>query len=230
MWLGSKCFPRAQDNDGTDSERFTKPEDRQRVATIAAVSVRDTSGRFINRVLKAVSPSHKRLALSGQSLPFFALCGFRSLEFIQPVFKRCPPGLRIGPQRLGKRQKRCEFCTQLPLILTPGWRPSHMFVQSVKLPTQFPALPSPSGMILIRGEHMIVQRLVNRRGLATDREPQPGDFRDDVGLSVGQQSRIVSPRPTRVKVVTAARGCLRPRNRALPPAAAQHDRNEAKAV
>jgi hypothetical protein len=47
---------------------------------------------------------------------------------------------------------------------------------------------------------MIVQRLVNRRGLATDREPQPGDFRDDVGLSVDPQRRIVSPRPTRVKV------------------------------
>jgi hypothetical protein len=47
---------------------------------------------------------------------------------------------------------------------------------------------------------MIVQRLVNRRGLAIDREPQPGDLRDDVGLSVDPQSRIVSPRPTRVKV------------------------------
>ena len=47
---------------------------------------------------------------------------------------------------------------------------------------------------------MIVQRLVNRRGLAIDREPQPGDFRNDVGLSVDQQTRIVSPRPTRVKV------------------------------
>jgi hypothetical protein len=128
VWLGSKPFPRAQDNDGTDSERFTKPEDRQRVATIAAVSFRDTSGRFMNRGLKSVSPSHKRLALSGQSLPLFARCGFLSLEFFEPDFKRCPPGLRIGPQGLGKRQKCCEFCTQLPLILTPGWRPSHMFV------------------------------------------------------------------------------------------------------
>ena len=63
-----------------------------------------------------------------------------------------------------------------------------------------PCAPSPSWIVIIGRGRMIVQRLVNRRGLAIDREPQPGDFRDDVGLSVDPQSRIVSPRPTRVKV------------------------------
>ena len=82
----------------------------------------------MNRGLKSVSPSHQRLALGGQSLPFFARCGFLSLELFEPVLKRCPPGLRIDPQGLGKGQKCCEFCAQLPLILTPGWRPSHMVV------------------------------------------------------------------------------------------------------
>jgi hypothetical protein len=128
VWLGPQPFPRAQDNDGTHSERFAKPEDRQRVATIAAVFICDVSRRFMNRVLKSVSPSHKRLALSGQSLPPCARCHLLSLELFEPIFTRCPPGLRIGPQGLRKRQKSCEFCTQLPLILTPGWRPSHMFV------------------------------------------------------------------------------------------------------
>jgi hypothetical protein len=31
---------------------------------------------------------------------------------------------------------------------------------------------------------MAVQRLVNRDGLATDRDPQPGDFKANVGFSV----------------------------------------------
>jgi hypothetical protein len=53
---------------------------------------------------------------------------------------------------------------------------------------------------------MIIQRLANRRCLATDRAPQPGDFRDDVGLSVDPQSAIVSPRRTRVKVGRPAPG------------------------
>jgi len=47
---------------------------------------------------------------------------------------------------------------------------------------------------------MVVQRFVNRRGLATDRDPQPGDFRDNVGLGDDPQTRIVSPQPTPVKV------------------------------
>jgi hypothetical protein len=126
--LGSKPFPRAQDSYGTDSESFTKPEDRQRSTTIAAVLLGNTSGRIINRELKSVSPSHKRLALSRQNLSRFARCGFLSLEFFEPVFKRCPPCLRIGPQGLGKRQQCGELCAQVQLILTPGWRLSHMFV------------------------------------------------------------------------------------------------------
>jgi hypothetical protein len=47
---------------------------------------------------------------------------------------------------------------------------------------------------------MVVQRLVNRRGLVIDRDPQPGDFRDNTGLSVDPQSQIVSPYRTLVKV------------------------------
>ncbi len=98
------------------------------MATIAAVLLRDTSGRFINRDLKSVSPSRKRHALSGQSLPLFARQGVLSLQFFESVFKRRPPGLRIGPQGLGKRQQCCEFCAEVQLILTPGWRASHTFV------------------------------------------------------------------------------------------------------
>jgi hypothetical protein len=47
---------------------------------------------------------------------------------------------------------------------------------------------------------MVVQRLVNRRGLVIDRDPQPGDFRDSSGLRVDPQSQIVSPYRTLVKV------------------------------
>jgi len=90
--------------------------------------LRDTSRGFVDRELESVSPSRKRLALSGRSLPLFARCGFLSLEFFEPVFKRFPPGFRIGPQGLGKRQKCCEFCAQGQPIVTAGWRPSHMFV------------------------------------------------------------------------------------------------------
>jgi hypothetical protein len=86
--------------------------------------LRDTYGRFINREPKSVSPSHKRLAVSGQPLSLFARCDFLSLEFFEPVFKRGPPGLRIGPQGPGKRQQCRELCSQVLLILTPGWCPS----------------------------------------------------------------------------------------------------------
>jgi hypothetical protein len=47
---------------------------------------------------------------------------------------------------------------------------------------------------------MVVQRLVNRRGLANDRDPQPDDLRDNLGVSVALHSQIVSPHPARVKV------------------------------
>ena len=126
--LESKPSPRAQDSYRTDGECFTKPEHRQRSATIAAALLRETSGRLIDRGLKSVSAPHKRLALSGQPPPFFARFRFHSLAFFETVFQRCAPGLRIGPQSLGEKQQRCEFCMQRPLILTPPWRPSHMFV------------------------------------------------------------------------------------------------------
>ncbi len=74
--LGSKPFPRAQDRYRADSDSFTEPEDGDRSTTVAAVLLRHTFGRFINRELKSVSPSHKRLALSGQSVPLLARRGF----------------------------------------------------------------------------------------------------------------------------------------------------------
>jgi hypothetical protein len=126
--LGSKPFPRAQDSDRTDSESFTQPDDRQRFATIAAARLRDTSGRFINRELKSVSPSQKRLALSGRSLARLAQGGFPSLNFFEPGFKRCPPRCRVGAQDLGERQQGCEFCAQVRLVVAPGGRPSHVLV------------------------------------------------------------------------------------------------------
>lgn len=202
MSLESKPSPRAQDSYRTDGERFTKPEHRQRSATIAAALLREASGRFINRGLKSISAPHKRRALSGQPLPFVARCRLRSFAFFETVFQRCPPGLGIGPQSLGEKQQRREFCTQRPLISTPGWRPSHMFVQSGELPTQLPVLdPSRSGIVIVRRGRMVVQRPVGRRGLATDQDPQAGDFRDKVGLSVDPHTRIVSPHRTRVKPV-----------------------------
>ena len=74
--LESKHFPRAQDRYRADSDSFTEPEDGDRSATVAAVLLRHTFGRFINRELKSVSPSHKRLALGGQSLLLLARRGF----------------------------------------------------------------------------------------------------------------------------------------------------------
>ena len=199
--LGSKPFPRAQDSYRTDSESFTEPEDGQRSATIAAVLLRDTFGRFINRELKSVSPSQKRLALSGRSLPLLARDGFLSLEVFEPVFKRCPPGLRIGPQGLGKKQECCQFCAQGQLILAPRSRPNHTFVESAELPSQLFVLhPAPSWIVILRSGRMGAQGRVNHGGLAIDRCPQPGDLRDDVGFSVEPQGRIVSPYRTRVNV------------------------------
>jgi hypothetical protein len=46
---------------------------------------------------------------------------------------------------------------------------------------------------------MIVQRLVNRRSLATDQDPQPSDFKANGGFGVDPQRRIVSPQRIRVK-------------------------------
>jgi hypothetical protein len=76
-----------------------------------------------------------------------------------------------------------------------------MRAQSVELPTQLSVPdPSRSSIIVIIGQaRMMVQRRGNGRGLASDRDPQPGDLRDNVGLSVDPQSRIVSPHRTRVK-------------------------------
>jgi hypothetical protein len=199
--LESKPSPRTQDGHRTDSESFTESEDRQRSATIATAFLRDPSGRFIDRELQSVSASHKAPTLSGQSLPVFASGGFLSLELFESVSKRRPPGLRIGPQGLGKAHQRREFCPELQLILTPGQRPSDMVVQSVELTTQLYVLhPSPSWIVIIRRGRMVVQRPVDRRSRATDRGPQPGDFRANVGLSVNQQSRIVSRHRPRVKV------------------------------
>ncbi|MEA2211459.1 MAG: hypothetical protein QOF83_1407 [Solirubrobacteraceae bacterium] len=53
---------------------------------------------------------------------------------------------------------------------------------------------------MIRRGRVVVQRRVDRGGLATDQDPQPGDFQGKVRVSVGAHSRIVSLRRTRVKV------------------------------
>jgi hypothetical protein len=98
------------------------------MATIAAVLARDTPGRFINRELQRISPAGERLTLSGQSLTRFARRRFLSLDLLEPGLKCCPPGLGIGPQGLGKRQQRREFCAQVQLISTPERRPSRVYM------------------------------------------------------------------------------------------------------
>ncbi len=98
------------------------------MATIAAALLRETPGRFIDPGLQGVSPSDERLTLSGQSPALFARRRLLSLHLLEPVSKCCPPGLGIGPQGLGKRQQRGEFCAQVKLISTPKRRPSHLHV------------------------------------------------------------------------------------------------------
>lgn len=57
-----------------------------------------------------------------------------------------------------------------------------MFVQSVELPSQLGVLSrSPSWIVRLARGWMVVQRLDNRGSLATDRDPQPGDLRDNLG-------------------------------------------------
>ena len=198
--LESKPSPRAQDSNGTDSESFTKPEERQRSATVATALLRDTSGRLIDRELQCVSPSDQRLTLSGQSLTLLPRRRFGALDLVEPVGQRRPPSFGVGPQGLGQRQQRRQFGAQVQLISTPKRRPSHMPVQSVELPTQLPVLdPSPSGIVIVGRRRMVVQRVVNRRGLATDRNSQPGELRDDVDLRADPQRRIVSPYRMHVK-------------------------------
>ncbi len=189
VWLGSKPSLRAQDGDRTDGESVTKPEDGQRSATVAAALSRETLGRLIDRALQRVSASHEPRTLGGKSLALLARCGLRSLKRFEPFCKRGPPGLRIGLQRLGKAQQRREFCAQVQLIFTPGRRPSHMFVQRAELPTQLSVLHrSPTWIVIVRRGRMAVQRLVNRRGLAPDRDPQAGDFAANLGLIGEAQS------------------------------------------
>jgi len=89
--------------------------------------MRHAFGRLSDRELKSISPSHKRLALSCQSLPLLAKCGFLALEVLEPIFKPCAPGLRIGPEGLRERQQCCQFCAQSQRILTPRARHGDAF-------------------------------------------------------------------------------------------------------
>jgi hypothetical protein len=98
------------------------------MATIAAALLRETHGRFIDPELQRVSLSDERLTLSGQSPALFARRRLLSLGLLEPALKCCPPGLGIGPQGLGKRQQRREFCAEVQLISTPKRRPSHLRV------------------------------------------------------------------------------------------------------
>jgi hypothetical protein len=98
------------------------------MAAIAAALLCETPGRFIDPELQRVSLSDERLTHSGQSPALFARRGFLSLDLLEPVLKCCPPALGIGPQGLGKRQQRREFCAQVQLISTPERRPSHLYV------------------------------------------------------------------------------------------------------
>ena len=112
-----------------------------------------------------------------------------------------PPPRRARPRRARRQVPPAKLRRRsVQLISTPKRRPSHMPVQSVELPTQLPVLqPPPSGIVTVGRQRMGVQRLVNRRGLANDRNSQPGELRDNVDLSADPQSRIFSPCRMRVK-------------------------------